>query len=140
LLTRLFPAFPAGLAGMALLLFRGVLSATLLLEARSCLNAGWGATTTGLVGLAALALAALLLVGFLTPIAGLLAGMGCAFVALSGGAIPALVILDSRQSVVFAATMLFGIVVLGPGAFSVDARLFGRREIIIPPPVHPSRP
>jgi hypothetical protein len=25
------------------------------------------------------------------------------------------------------------VVFLGPGAFSLDARLFGRREIIIPP-------
>jgi uncharacterized membrane protein YphA (DoxX/SURF4 family) len=124
---------------MALLLFRAVLSATLLFETRSCLSAGWGAPTA-LVGLAALALAALLLVGFLTPVAGLMAGLGAAFVALSGGAVPVPVILDSRQSAVFAATMLLGIVVLGPGAFSVDARLFGRREIIIPPPVHRYRP
>jgi hypothetical protein len=29
--------------------------------------------------------------------------------------------------------MLVAVIVLGPGAFSVDARLFGRREIIIPP-------
>ncbi len=138
-MTRLFPAFPAGLSGMALLLFRAVLSATLLLEARSCLIAGGGPSTAGLVGLAALVLAAMLLVGFLTPLAGLLAAMGCAFLALSGGAAAAPVILDSRQAAVFAVTMLIGIVVLGPGAFSVDARLFGRREIIIPPPVHPSR-
>jgi hypothetical protein len=28
------------------------------------------------------------------------------------------------------------LVLLGPGAFSLDARLFGRREIIIPEVVH----
>ncbi len=136
MLTRLFPAFPAGLCGMALLLFRVVLSVTLLFEARSCLSAGWGAMTTGLVGLTALASGVLLLVGFLTPVAGCLAGVGCALIAFSA-AVPAPVVLDSRQSAVFAMTMLAGIVVLGPGAFSVDARLFGRREIIIPPQVHP---
>jgi hypothetical protein len=29
--------------------------------------------------------------------------------------------------------MLLALILIGPGAFSVDARLFGRREIIIPP-------
>ena len=36
---------------------------------------------------------------------------------------------------IFAGIMAAAIVFLGPGAFSVDARLFGRREIIIPPPL-----
>lgn len=140
MLARFFTAFPAGLSGVALLLFRAVLSATLLIQARSCLIDGWGASTAGLVGMGAFVLAALLLVGFLTPVAGLLAGIGCAFLAFFRGSVATPVILDSRQSAVFAVTMLFGIVVLGPGAFSVDARLFGRREIIIPPPAHPHRP
>jgi hypothetical protein len=30
------------------------------------------------------------------------------------------------------------VVLLGPGAFSVDARLFGRREIVIAPDRHAS--
>ena len=120
------------------MLFRVVLSVTVLLEARSSLSAGWGDPTVGLAGLSALASGVLLLIGFLTPVAGCLAGIGCAFVAFSGSvATPA--IFDSRQAAVFAMTMLVGIVVLGPGAFSVDARLFGRREIIIPPPVHSSQ-
>jgi len=40
---------------------------------------------------------------------------------------------DSRTEIAFATTILLAIVILGPGAFSIDARLFGRREIIIPP-------
>jgi len=31
---------------------------------------------------------------------------------------------------------LVAIIILGPGAFSVDSRLFGRREVIIPSPPH----
>lgn len=137
MLTRLFPAFHGGLSGVALLLFRVVLGVTLLFEARSCLSAGWDAPAAGLVGLGALASGVLLLIGFLTPVAGCLAGVGCASVAFSGVATPA--IFASRPAAVFAMTMLAGIVALGPGAFSLDARLFGRREIIIPPPIHPSR-
>jgi uncharacterized membrane protein YphA (DoxX/SURF4 family) len=133
----LFPAFPGGLSGIALFLFRAVLSVTLLLEARSCLSAGGDAPATWLVGFAALAAGALLLVGFLTPLAGVAAGMGGVVVALSGWTASTPVIFESRLAIVLAMTVLVGIIVLGPGAFSVDARVFGRREIIIPPPVHP---
>jgi uncharacterized membrane protein YphA (DoxX/SURF4 family) len=126
------------LSGIALLLFRAVVSVTLLLEARSCLSSGEVAPATWLVGLAALGAGFLLLVGFLTPIAGAAVGLGGVVVALSRGATPTPVIFDSLPAIAFAVTVLVGIIVLGPGAFSLDARVFGRREIIIPPPV-PSR-
>jgi uncharacterized membrane protein YphA (DoxX/SURF4 family) len=35
--------------------------------------------------------------------------------------------------------MAVAIAALGPGAFSLDARLFGRREIVIPAPSHRPR-
>jgi hypothetical protein len=40
---------------------------------------------------------------------------------------------------VFSIAILLAIIVLGPGAFSVDARLFGRREIIISAPISRSQ-
>ncbi len=88
-----------------------------------------------LVGLVAVASGALLLVGFLTPIAGCLVGVGAVAVMLS--LLPACTpsLFDSKVAVIFAGTVLVGLVLLGPGAFSVDARLFGRRKIIIPSPV-----
>src|SRR5262245_34189753 len=110
---------------MALLLFRAVLSVTLLLEARSCLSAGANAPATWLVGLAALVAGVLLLVGFLTPIAGAAAGLGGVVVALSRSTASTPVIFDSHMAMVFAVTVLVGIIVLGPGAFSLDARVFG---------------
>ena len=45
---------------------------------------------------------------------------------------PLVDLFGSRTSLVFGATMLLVIAAIGPGAFSADARLFGRREIIIP--------
>ena len=41
--------------------------------------------------------------------------------------------LDGKPALIFAVTMLLTVMGLGPGRFSVDARVFGRREIIIPP-------
>jgi uncharacterized membrane protein YphA (DoxX/SURF4 family) len=42
-------------------------------------------------------------------------------------------ILTGRLSSLLEVVMILTIILLGPGAFSLDARLFGRREIIIPP-------
>lgn len=70
-------------------------------------------------GALAVAGGALLLVGFLTPIAGLVSGVS---VLLSGDGL----------SDVLVVIVAVAVVLLGPGAFSVDSRLFGRREVVIP--------
>jgi uncharacterized membrane protein YphA (DoxX/SURF4 family) len=40
---------------------------------------------------------------------------------------------SSRISCFLALSIAIALVFLGPGAFSIDARRFGRREIVIPP-------
>ena len=82
---------------------------------------------------------ALLLSGFLTPVAGVLVGLGTLGITL--GWLPAATrnLFDTALPAVFAAIMCAAIALLGPGAFSIDARLFGRREIIIPPVPRSSR-
>jgi uncharacterized membrane protein YphA (DoxX/SURF4 family) len=89
----------------------------------------------GLLGLAA---GGSLLAGFLTPVAGVIVALGALGAALSVLPPPASNLLDAKLSLIFAGIITVAIVFLGPGAFSMDARLFGRREIIIPPP--PRRP
>jgi hypothetical protein len=74
----------------------------------------------------------LLLAGYLTPLAGSLAaltsiGRMSSWFALAGGSL-----FDSRTAIVLEITIAIALVFLGPGAFSFDARLYGRREIIIP--------
>ena len=73
---------------------------------------------------------AALLIGFLTPIAGVLLGLGA--IGFSVFPAPGQSLFEGKLSVIFAAIMTAAVVFLGPGAFSLDARLFGRREIIIP--------
>ena len=73
-----------------------------------------------------------LALGFLSPLASTLIGM----VVVATGAhwipSPARSLLDARLPTLLALAMAVSVLILGPGAFSVDARLFGRREIIIP--------
>jgi uncharacterized membrane protein YphA (DoxX/SURF4 family) len=73
-----------------------------------------------------------LLIGFLTPIAGASASLGSLAIGISwfrtSGDNPH----DKTVAALFLLVLSIAITLLGPGAFSLDARLFGRREIIIP--------
>jgi uncharacterized membrane protein YphA (DoxX/SURF4 family) len=94
---------------------------------------GWG------IGLLALLVGAALLIGFLTPFAGASAALGNLVSGvswfLSGGNA-----YDKAFTAFDLVVMSTALVLLGPGAFSLDAYLFGRREIIIPEPTRPTRP
>jgi uncharacterized membrane protein YphA (DoxX/SURF4 family) len=87
-----------------------------------------------LLGLVLIVGGTALTAGFLTPIAVLLAGFCFLGIALSWFPTPSGALRDVR---LLAAGMIIAAValaLLGPGAFSLDGRLFGRREIVIPPP------
>ena len=71
-----------------------------------------------------LASAACLLLGFVTPVAAVLIGLTSLALAIGTTSYPI-----QELEVVVLATV---IALLGPGAFSIDARMFGRREILIP--------
>jgi uncharacterized membrane protein YphA (DoxX/SURF4 family) len=85
----------------------------------------WVAIFGAVIGLA-------LLAGLLTPIAALVTGLGALGLGFSFVSTPAPNLFDSKVASVLTLIVAIAIVFLGPGAFSVDARLFGRREIIIP--------
>ena len=111
---HLFATFPAGLAGAGLLLLRAVIGLVLVV----CPYHANGVVAAG--GL-------FLLVGFLTPLAGVvLAGaLAIPHDASAPGDAPDL-------SVVLLVAGCLSLVLQGPGAWSVDAWVFGRREIVIP--------
>jgi uncharacterized membrane protein YphA (DoxX/SURF4 family) len=107
------------------------------MQGGGCLREPDPAPAAWLAGLTALAAGVLMLIGFLTPIAGVLAGAEAIGMGLS--LLPACTtdLFESRTTMVLAAAVLLAIIVLGPGAISVDARVFGRREIIIPSSTSP---
>ena len=81
----------------------------------------------------ALVCGVLLIIGYLTPIAAILIGLGETAIGLSWLPIYSTYFCDAGASVIFEVTIATAIVLLGPGAFSLDAHKFGRREIVIPP-------
>lgn len=115
---RLFWTFPDGLPGIGLLVMRVVLALSLI----SLCVANWPAETLPSMLCAAESLSAiLLLAGFLTPV-----GSACA----SG---IELWRAYSNPSDAFAhvllATIAASLTLIGPGASSVDARVFGWRRL-----------
>jgi uncharacterized membrane protein YphA (DoxX/SURF4 family) len=128
-LQRTFTSFPSGSVGAALLFLRAFVGGAAIAQAALAVAADQSAPCLAMVAAAALAGLALL-PGFMTPLAGaVLAAQGAAILLFMNPGM--LELLDSRMAqfefVVMAATLA----VLGPGAASIDARLFGRREVSI---------
>jgi len=133
-LQRLFfSTFPGGKPGIGLLLLRAGVGAAAIAQGGIYLADRRNLTLwTWAVGLLAIAGGASLLVGFLTKAACVLAALASIMVALPWLPAPPFSLFNSKLSLVFVGIMTAAIILLGPGAFSLDCRLFGRREIIIP--------
>ena len=71
--------------------------------------------------------AACLLVGLMTPVMATVVTLGAGALAASGRLEPSLELI----------VLAVAVALLGPGAFSLDARMFGRREILLPNPRPP---
>jgi putative oxidoreductase len=118
---RLFSTFPQGLPGIGLVLLRAAVAIPLVQQAIvGLLNASPPAP----LGLVAAGAALLLLVGLWTPMARVLVAVAEVGLALSHPAEP--------WTFVHFGTLGAALAMLGPGGWSVDARLFGRKHIQIP--------
>jgi hypothetical protein len=114
--------FPTGAPGIALLLLRISFAAAALEVGPSCLDI----RPPTLVCLALASISVLLCLGLLTPIVAIIAlttQLTFFFIAGAG---------EWRFFLLVCATGL-ALSLLGPGAYSVDAKLFGRREVVFPP-------
>jgi len=135
----MFSMFSDGWPSVGLLLLRAAVGAALFVQGIAYLK-GWheGAFMPCLIGLVLLAAGSSLLIGYLTPFAGVLSG---AFITASHFywiPTPRFDMFEPKLAAAFAIVITVAIVCLGPGAFSLDARLFGRREIVIPDASHSS--
>ena len=137
-LHRLFSAFPGGFPGVGLLLLRVVVAATLVGHGILCLLSSDRMTFLVSVSFGLLLLSGLcLLIGFLTPILSLLAFLESLGIAFSWFPLQLLSPFESKLAIAPIIAIAAAIALLGPGAFSLDARLFGWKEIVIPPASRP---
>ena len=140
MLLRLFSlTYPGGRAGVGLLLLRSAVGLAaaqggVYLSGRDD-SSLWTAAC-----LLALGCGSLLLAGFLTPLACIIVGLGSAAVAFSSPHAETHGLLLGGLFSLFVTSTATAVMLLGPGAYSLDARLFGRREIIIPQAPRPSEP
>jgi uncharacterized membrane protein YphA (DoxX/SURF4 family) len=94
----------------------------------------WQGTRVSILLLAALSLGCglLLLLGLLNSVACSLSALISLGAALTLIPVPMLSVPSAHPSAVFTAVIAIALLCLGPGAYSLDARRHGRREIIIP--------
>jgi len=119
--------------GLGLLLLRAAVGVAAIIHGVVYLSdSGAPALGVSLVGGMEVVSGASLLAGFLTPIAGGILALGAIATALSSVPLHAGNPFETKLMAVLAVVVAAAVILLGPGALSLDARLFGRREIIIP--------
>src|SRR5580704_12758673 len=121
-LQRLFSMFPNGLPGAGLLLLRLVCS-SLVITTVIATFVEKPQTLLLIRESFACAAALLLLAGLWTPIAGVAIAVLELWTTVSRT--------NGMENAVLLATLGAALAVLGPGSYSVDAKLFGRKRILI---------
>jgi uncharacterized membrane protein YphA (DoxX/SURF4 family) len=129
----MFSMFPDGWPGAGLLSLRAAVGVVFIIQGMAYFE------NKGELGFLMLAITSLLtavgillLIGFLTRIAAFVAviiGTSSMFSWLPGSSLGPF---QDRATAALAAVIAVAVICLGAGALSLDARLFGRREIIIP--------
>lgn len=118
---RVFSSFPSGAAGFALLVFRASIAASLPIDG----PLHWTSPEAFFVSAGLMVFGILLVIGCLTPYV----SIGCVLIEIG-------VLLLGRgydeYHVAHLAVNTGVLAVLGPGAYSIDARVFGRQVLNIP--------
>jgi uncharacterized membrane protein YphA (DoxX/SURF4 family) len=127
-----FTSFPSGRLGIGLLLLRLAVGITFVVEGVYVLGAWPGARLEVMaVGLLDVASGACLILGVYTPAAAVFAALGAVVYALVWLPLPHPGASDRWLPMILVGVIAAAVTLLGPGAYSLDARRFGYREIVI---------
>lgn len=88
------------------------------------------------IGLLMIAAGIAMICGFLTPVSAAVIILGNVVIAILRLVGSSSEFSKGDLAAFYVTIMAIATVFLGPGAFSLDARMFGRREIVIPPSSH----
>ena len=133
ILFPMYSSFPDGWSGAGLLLMRVAVGTLLTVQgAAYVLDASNQRYRVWLLALLAVSSGILLLIGCLTRLAALVAALVCGSGVFSWLPAPHLDLLAARLPSILIAVIAAAVICLGPGAFSLDALIFGRREVVIP--------
>jgi putative oxidoreductase len=124
-MQRLFSSFAGGWPGTGLFLFRLLTGATLIYSGIVKLHDGPPLFAAVLL-MISVAAGVFLIVGLLTPVTGVLAAVAKVWLVLLH--IPSA--MSDQWIAIAEATLAAGLAMIGPGAWSIDARRFGRKRII----------
>ena len=116
-MQKLFSAFPGGWPGLGLLLLRALVGVTLIAQSLTYIGSTKLSALSWVVTALVLIIASCLLVGFMTPIAAMIIGLGAIALALSS-------LFQTNQTLLDVIVLTIAIALLGLGAFSIEARMF----------------
>jgi uncharacterized membrane protein YphA (DoxX/SURF4 family) len=131
-MQRYFSTFPGSLPGVGLLLLRIVVGGCAAIQGLVYLrHLGWPGELTSIGAVLAVVSGLAVLAGFMTPVSGVIAGLTTFAIVATSVPAGASGFIDRLAALILAIDAA-ALALLGPGALSLDARLFGRREIVIP--------
>jgi putative oxidoreductase len=119
---RLYSTFPAGKPGLGLLLLRLAVGCSLIVE-RIQMMLPIPSSPLWEIHVALILVAICICLGFWTPLVASLAGIGELLMTVTGPA--------RHEGHLLLAVLGISLAMLGPGAWSIDAILFGRKRITV---------
>ena len=129
----MFSTFPDEWPGAGLLLLRATAGVGLIVQGIAYLGDKHDlGLLTSVIAVLMIAVGTLILTGCVTRFAAAAALLASVLITFSWFPGPRVGLFESPMSAILAAVIAGATVCLGAGAYSVDARLFGRREVIIP--------